>query len=43
MHPAWSKTEVEREFTTLYKELIDDKVKFYGYLDEQRMFFFALL
>ena len=31
VHPAWSKREIEGEFVTLYKELIDDEVKFYGY------------
>jgi hypothetical protein len=24
VHPAWSKREIEREFITLYKEMIDD-------------------
>jgi hypothetical protein len=24
VHPAWSKREIEGEFVTLYKELIDD-------------------
>jgi hypothetical protein len=32
VHPARSKIEIEGEFVTLYKELIDDEVKFYGYL-----------
>jgi len=36
VHPAWSKREIEGEFVTLYKEVIDDEVKFYGYF---RMFF----
>jgi len=31
VHPAWSKREIEGEFVTLYKELIDDEVKFCGY------------
>jgi hypothetical protein len=31
VHPAWSKREIEGEFVTLCKELIDDEVKFYGY------------
>ena len=31
VHPAWRKREREGEFVTLYKELIDDEVKFYGY------------
>ena len=26
-----SKREIEGEFVTLYEELIDDEVKFYGY------------
>jgi hypothetical protein len=25
VHPAWSKREIEGEFVTLYKELIDTK------------------
>ena len=28
VHAAWSKRETEGEFVTLYKELIDDEVKF---------------
>jgi hypothetical protein len=31
VHPAWSKRETEGEFGTLYKEPIDNEVKFYGY------------
>lgn len=31
VHPAWEKRETEREFQTLYKELVDDEVKFYNY------------
>jgi len=30
VHPAWSKRDIEGEFVTLYKELIDYEVKFYG-------------
>ncbi|KAF0746828.1 protein ALP1-like [Aphis craccivora] len=29
---AWNKRETEGEFQTLYKELIDDETKFYGYI-----------
>jgi hypothetical protein len=36
VHPAWSKRETEEEFVTLYKELIDDEVKFYGYFRMNR-------
>jgi len=43
VHPAWSKREIEGEFVTLYKELIDDEVKFYGYFQMNRECFFALL
>jgi len=31
VHPTWSKREIEGEFVTLYKELIEEEVKFYGY------------
>lgn len=31
VHPAWRKRQSEGEFATLYKELIDDETKFYGY------------
>lgn len=31
VHPAWSKREFEGEFVTLYKELIDEEMKFYRY------------
>jgi hypothetical protein len=27
VHPSWSKREIEGEFVTLYKELIDDEVR----------------
>jgi len=43
VHPAWSKREIEGEFFTVYKELIDDEVKFYGYFRMNRACFFALL
>ena len=43
VHPAWSKREIEGQFVTLYKELIDDEVKFYGYFRMNRECFFALL
>ena len=43
VHPAWSKREIEGEFVTLYKELVDDEVKFYGCFRMNRDFFFALL
>jgi hypothetical protein len=39
VHPAWSKRETEGEFVTLYKELIDDEVKFYGYLRMKKNIF----
>jgi hypothetical protein len=31
VHPKWPKREIEGEFVTLYKELIDEEVEFYGY------------
>lgn len=31
VHPAWKKRETDGEFATLYKELIDDEMKFYEY------------
>jgi hypothetical protein len=31
IHEAWKKRESEGEFATLYKELIDDRTKFFGY------------
>jgi hypothetical protein len=43
VHPAWRSTESEGEFFTLYKELIDDEVKFYGYFQTNRQCFCALL
>jgi hypothetical protein len=43
VHPAWSKREIEGEFVTLYKELLDDEVKFYGYFPMNRECFFAIL
>lgn len=43
VHPAWSKREIEGEFVTLYKELIDDEMKFYGYFRMRENVFFALL
>jgi len=43
VHPTWSKREIEGEFGTLYKELIDNEVKFYGYFRMNREYFFALL
>jgi hypothetical protein len=43
VHPAWRKREREGEFVTLYKELIDDDVKFYGYFQMNRECFCALL
>ena len=39
----WSKREVEGEFVTLYKELTDDEVKFYGYFRMNSECFSALL
>jgi hypothetical protein len=41
VHPAWSKREIEGEFVTLYKELIDE-VKFYGYIQMTRECFHGL-
>jgi len=38
-----SKREIEGEFDTLYKEMIDDEVKFYGYFRMNRECFSALL
>jgi hypothetical protein len=38
VHPAWSTREIEREFVNLYKELIDDEVKFYGYFRTEKLF-----
>jgi len=35
--------EIEGEFVILYKELIDDEVKFYGYIRMNRECFSALL
>jgi hypothetical protein len=35
--------EIEGEFVTLYKELIDDEVKFYGHFRMNRECFSALL
>jgi len=43
VHPALSKREIEGEFVTLYKELTDDEVKFYGYFRMNRECFSALL
>jgi hypothetical protein len=43
VHPAWSKSEIEGEFVTVYKELIDDEVEFYGYFRMNREYFIALL
>ena len=42
VHPAWSKREIEGEFVTLYKELVDDEVKFYGCFRMNRDFLFLL-
>jgi hypothetical protein len=41
--PAWCKREREGEFVILYKELIDDKMKFYGYFRMNGECFCALL
>jgi hypothetical protein len=41
VHSAWSKREIEGEFVTLYKELIDDEVKFYLYFRMNREFLFC--
>ncbi|KAF0758407.1 protein ALP1-like, partial [Aphis craccivora] len=30
-HSAWNKRDNEREFQTVYKELIDDETKFHKY------------
>jgi hypothetical protein len=39
VHPKWSKREIEGEFFTLYKDLIGDEVRFYGYFRMNREFF----
>ncbi|XP_024082199.1 protein ALP1-like [Cimex lectularius] len=31
VHPTWRKRKLEGEFATLYKELLDDESKFFGY------------
>lgn len=31
VHEAWKKREIEGEFNTLYKELVDDQTKFVQY------------
>lgn len=31
VHKAWRRRDIEGEFATLYKELIDDQTKFYEY------------
>jgi len=36
VHTSWTKREFEGEFVTLYKESIDDEVKFYGYFRMNR-------
>lgn len=43
VHPAWRKRELEGEFATLYKELIDDESKFYGYFRMSKECFTILL
>ena len=43
VHPEWSKREIEVEFVTLYKDLTDDEVTFYGYFRMNRECFSALL
>jgi len=43
VHPAWYKREPEGEFVILYKELIDDEVKFYRCFRMNRECFSALL
>jgi len=43
VHPVLSKRKIEGKFVTLYKELIDDEVKFYGYFRTNRECFSALL
>lgn len=43
VHPAWRKRDSEGEFVTLYKELIDDESKFYGYFRMSKECFSVLL
>lgn len=37
VHKAWKKRENEREFATLYKELLDDRTKFLEYFNTMLM------
>lgn len=39
----WNKRETEGEFQTLYKELIDEETKFYGYFWRMSMNTFDVL
>ncbi|CAK1589075.1 unnamed protein product [Parnassius mnemosyne] len=43
VHPTWRKREAEGEFALLYKELIDDESKFYGYFRMSKECFTFLL
>lgn len=43
VHEAWRKREVEGEFHTLYKELLDDQTKFFEYFRMSESTFNVLL
>lgn len=43
VHPAWRKRNYEGEFITLYKELIHDEDKFFGYFRMNKESFLILL
>lgn len=43
VHSAWEKRKTEGEFQTLYKELVDDEVKFYNYFKMSMCTFDILL
>lgn len=43
VHPTWRKREAEGEFSLLYKELIYDESKFYGYFRISKECFTHLL
>ncbi|XP_066596251.1 uncharacterized protein [Prorops nasuta] len=43
VHKAWTERDVEGEFTTLYKELVDDETKFHQYFRMSQRCFNILL
>lgn len=43
VHPTWRKRKLEGEFATLYKELLDDESKFFGYFRMSKECFNVLL